>query len=60
MNFDLSEKDRNRLRFITRHIALSHDRGHYMSLAEIDRFIDNIGPKIQQDLLRKHVDRGDV
>ena len=53
--FDISLQDRNRLRKIVKKIHMRHFPIEAVTDREADKIIESLGPKIQEDLIKKYI-----
>jgi hypothetical protein len=56
----LSIKDRNRLRAIVKKVHLSYYPTDMINNYEADKLIDSFGPEVVADLLKQHIDTGNI
>ena len=56
----LSVKDLNRLRIIVKKVHLSYYPKDMITNYEADKLIDSFGPEVVADLLKQHIDTGNI
>tara|TARA_Y100001951_G_C11246621_1_gene243759 strand:+ start:550 stop:741 length:192 start_codon:yes stop_codon:yes gene_type:complete len=56
----LSVEDLSRLRKIVANVQLKFYPKGYLTPYEIDKFIDALGPEVASNLIKQHVDSGNV
>tara|TARA_B100000131_G_scaffold37417_2_gene34016 strand:+ start:449 stop:682 length:234 start_codon:yes stop_codon:yes gene_type:complete len=55
--FDISLKDRRRLRQIVKKVHMKHFPAHFITDKEADKLIESIGPATQEKLIKQYIDK---
>lgn len=55
--FDISLKDRRRLRQIVKNVHMKHFPADFITDREADKLIESIGPATQEKLIKEYIDK---